>query len=664
MMIPILFSKPFQFLFISFLPLFLSRVSTTSAEPLHDMCFDDGNYTTHSTFGTNLNLLFSSLTSNATFTGFSKEMVGRNPNRAYGLALCRGDATPDVCRNCLNTASEEIVTRCSSKSGIIWYDNCSLRYSNKSFFDQWDSYVPVFLPNNQGVSDPTRFNLFLPNLMKRLIQQAAYDPSADMYATGEVNFTNLENIYGLMQCTRDLSRRNCNMCLQQAVSEIPRCCNGSRGVRILGVSCNLRFEAYKFYKDSVVTQAPPPPHPQTPLLPPSTDQNDTGSKQISSTTVVAIVIPIVAAVMLFSTIYACLRRRNPKNMYIASRADGDESTNVESLQYDLGMIRAATDNFSEANKLGQGGFGSVYKGWLRNGQEIAVKRLSMNSRQGVQEFKNEVAIVAKLQHRNLVRLMGFCLEGNEKLLIYEYLPNTSLDKFLFDPIKRACLDWERRYKIIIGIARGLLYLHEDSRLRIIHRDLKASNILLDAGMNPKISDFGLARIVGMDQTKGNTERIAGTFGYMSPEYAMHGHFSVKSDVYSFGVLLLETVSGMSSCFYESGLGKHLLSHAWRNWKDGTLQELVDSSLRGCYSRSEVTRCINIALLCVQEDVFDRPTMATVVLMLNSYSVSLPRPSKPAFFLSSTMKPMPVPRCNDSQASESVNEVSITELSPR
>ncbi|KAL0012410.1 hypothetical protein SO802_007518 [Lithocarpus litseifolius] len=184
--------------------------------------------------------------------------------------------------------------------------------------------------------------------------------------------------------------------------------------------------------------------------------------------------------------------------------------NVESSQFHFSTIRAATNNFTDENILGKGGFGIVFKGNLLNGQEIAVKRLSRNSQQGDFEFKNEVLLVAKLQHRNLVRLLGFCLEGNERLLIYEFVPNRSLDYYIFDPMKCAHINWERRYKIIKGIARGLLYLHEDSRLRIIHRDLKASNILLDAEMNSKISDFGMARMFVLDQTEGNTNRIVGT----------------------------------------------------------------------------------------------------------------------------------------------------------
>uniref|UniRef100_A0A7N1A7D1 Protein kinase domain-containing protein n=1 Tax=Kalanchoe fedtschenkoi TaxID=63787 RepID=A0A7N1A7D1_KALFE len=316
---------------------------------------------------------------------------------------------------------------------------------------------------------------------------------------------------------------------------------------------------------------------------------------------------------------------------------GVDEIGADALQLDFGTVKAATNNFSNDNKLGQGGFGSVYKGKLGDGQDIAVKRLATGSGQGDLEFKNEVVLLARLQHRNLVRLLGFCLEGQERLLVYEFVANASLDRFLFDPAKRPYLDWERRYKIIGGVARGLLYLHEDSRLRIIHRDLKASNILLDDEIHPKIADFGMARLFIVDQTQGNTSRIVGTYGYMAPEYAMHGQFSVKSDVYSFGVLLLELVSGQkNNCFRVGETTEDLISFAWDSWRDGNAADMIDPAIING-PRNEIMRCIHIGLLCVQESVAARPTMASVVLMLSSFSLSLPLPSEPAFFVHSSVE---------------------------
>ncbi|XP_059444351.1 G-type lectin S-receptor-like serine/threonine-protein kinase RKS1 isoform X2 [Corylus avellana] len=339
----------------------------------------------------------------------------------------------------------------------------------------------------------------------------------------------------------------------------------------------------------------------------------------------------------------------------------NESTRSSDLPFfDLSIIVAATDNFSDANKLGEGGFGSVYKGLLDNQKEIAVKRLSKYSGQGVEEFKNEVTIIAKLQHRNLVRILGYCVHREEKMLIYEYLPNKSLDFFIFHETKRSLIDWGRRFEIICGVARGLLYLHQDSRLRIIHRDLKASNVLLDNALNPKIADFGMARIVGRDQIEANTNRVVGTYGYMSPEYAMQGQFSVKSDVYSFGVLLLEIITGKkNSAYYNDGPSSNLIGHVWDLWREDKAMEMVDSSLGEQYAK-EILRCIQIGLLCVQEHAKDRPTMSAVVFMLGN-DTTLAYPKQPAFILKSTYNSRDR---SISEGANSVNEVTITMINAR
>ncbi|THG11524.1 hypothetical protein TEA_017507 [Camellia sinensis var. sinensis] len=262
----------------------------------------------------------------------------------------------------------------------------------------------------------------------------------------------------------------------------------------------------------------------------------------------------------------------------------------------------ATNKFCDANKIGEGGFGPIYKGLLSTGKEIAVKRLSTTSKQGLNEFKSEMTLIAKLQYRNLVMLLGCCIHGEERMLIYEYMPNGSLDSLIFgveNTISKS-LTWRRRLDIIVGIAQGVLYLHRDSRLRIIHRDLKASNVLLDCGMNPKISDFGLARTFGGDQSSATT-RVVGTYGYMSPEYVIDGLFSIKSDVFSFGVMILEILSGKSNRrFHHPDHNFNLLGHAWKLWIEGKAFELLDPLVEGSFSMSEVLRDLkasNVLLDC-------------------------------------------------------------------
>lgn len=355
----------------------------------------------------------------------------------------------------------------------------------------------------------------------------------------------------------------------------------------------------------------------------------------------------------------CSKRKRKKHPW-ERKNDDDSRTHQDLTLFNLKSIVAATNNFSAANKLGEGGFGPVYKGLLANGQEVAVKRLSKNSGQGLEQFKNEVMLIAKLQHRNLVRLFGCCIHTKEKMLIYEYLTNKSLDFFIFDKRRSSLLDWKTRFEIIFGIARGVLYLHQDSRLKIIHRDLKASNVLLDSTMNPKISDFGLAKMFGEDQMQAKTNRVVGTYGYMSPEYAMEGRYSEKSDVFSFGVLLLEIISGKRNTSYDNQTpSPNLIGQIWDMWTEEQALGMVDPSLGESYPAHEVSRCIQIGLLCVQESASDRPTMSEVIFMLGN-ETTLPSPKKPAFILQSSN-----PNSTASKGSApSLNDVTITMLEAR
>ncbi|XP_030971408.1 G-type lectin S-receptor-like serine/threonine-protein kinase RKS1 [Quercus lobata] len=347
--------------------------------------------------------------------------------------------------------------------------------------------------------------------------------------------------------------------------------------------------------------------------------------------------------------------------YVEGNELEENSRHPDLFIFDLSCMVAATDNFSPINKLGQGGFGSVFKGQLSNGQQVAVKRLSNSSGQGIEEFKNEVMLIAKLQHRNLVKLFGCCIQGEEKMLIYEYMPNKSLDFFIFDHTRSSLLNWGKRLEIIIGITRGILYLHQDSRLRIIHRDLKTSNVLLDGEMNPRISDFGIARIFKGDQIQDKTTRVIGTYGYMSPEYAIFGKFSTKSDVFSFGVILLEIISGKkNNISYQTHPSLTLIGHVWELWTEDRALDIVDSSIIESIVSHEVLRCIQIGLLCVQEDATDRPTMLAILLML-SCETTLPSPNQPAFVFKRPTKDM---GSVTGKEFYSINDVTITTFEAR
>ncbi|PIN09939.1 Serine/threonine protein kinase [Handroanthus impetiginosus] len=375
------------------------------------------------------------------------------------------------------------------------------------------------------------------------------------------------------------------------------------------------------------------------FIPTSTNNNRTDNNRTGL--IIGIVIAIVVASLLFVVVvyYVFRRRKMQKKLEDKELLGIDARPYAELLGIDArpytfsyAELKSATDDFNPTNKLGEGGFGPVFKGTFVDGRVIAVKQLSVQSHQGKSQFAAEIATISAMQHRNLVKLYGCCIEEDKRLLVYEYLENKSLDQILFGTrSKSLCLDWTTRYDICLGIARGLAYLHEESRIRIVHRDVKASNIILESDLEPKISDFGLAKLYDEKKTHIST-RVAGTIGYLAPEYAMRGHLTEKVDAFSFGVVALEIISGRPNS--DSSLENdmiYLLEWAWNLHENNKEIELVDPTLHQ-YNEDEVIRIIGVSLLCTQASPALRPAMSRVVAMLSGDIEVAPVTSRPGYLI--------------------------------
>ncbi|KAL2337030.1 hypothetical protein Fmac_011476 [Flemingia macrophylla] len=297
-------------------------------------------------------------------------------------------------------------------------------------------------------------------------------------------------------------------------------------------------------------------------------------------------------------------------------ADLQHEQVIGTRKFSYNSLRSATGDFHPSSKLGGGGYGVVYKGVLRDGTQVAIKSLSVESKQGTHEFMTEIDMISNIRHPNLVELIGCCVEGSHRILVYEFLENNSLaSSLLGSKSKYVALDWPKRAAICRGTASGLCFLHEEAQPNIVHRDIKASNILLDANFNPKIGDFGLAKLFPDNVTHVST-RVAGTVGYLAPEYARLGQLTKKADIYSFGILMLEIISGKSSsiaAFDEDFLV--LVEWAWKLKEENRLLELIDSELSE-YNESEVYRFLIVALFCTQSAAQHRPSMKQVLEMLS------------------------------------------------
>ncbi|KAI3516204.1 hypothetical protein L1887_15115 [Cichorium endivia] len=540
---------------------------------------------------------------------------GTGPNGNIGLFQCYGDLSISDCIICYDSA-HYLVPRCFPDTGArVYLDGCFMRFQNYSFLDEYSG------PNDTAVcGNTTRKSGAFQDSVRQTVLKAVGDAltNVDYFAREEMvsnSGTVNESVYVLAQCWKTLNASSCRSCLDIASNLILGCLPWSEG-RALITGCFMRYSDVNF------------------LNPVSSGGRNKGRMIAIITASVSSFVILLVAVLI--GLYIWRRRvieKKRTGSYDAKKLA--KILNDSSLNFKYSIIEKATGNWNDSNKLGQGGFGTVYKGVLPDGREIAVKRLFFNNKFRAADFYNEVNMISSVEHKNLVRLLGCSCSGPESFLVYEFLANMSLDHFIFDSVKGKELNWEKRFQIIIGTTEGLVYLHENTKTRIIHRDIKAANILLDSRLRAKIADFGLARSFQENMSHISTA-IAGTLGYMAPEYLAFGQLTEKADVYSYGVLLLEMVTGMqNNKSKNSEYSDSLVSIAWTNFQQGTVEQIIDPNLMfHTYPKQniqkEAIKVVHVGLLCTQEAPSLRPSISMALKMLVKDDEPLPTPSNPPF----------------------------------
>ncbi|KAK1269945.1 Cysteine-rich receptor-like protein kinase 2 [Acorus gramineus] len=538
--------------------------------------------------GANIPLAMSNLSSQVYQNGFGETVMGDGPNAFYVLAQCMEDLSPIDCKLCFSEIRNRLTLCFPRTGGRLFLDGCFGRYDNYSFFGEaLDSKNESVCLSSKKSDEPEKFSKVMRMAVGNVSLEARKKQKFAVGSFSDSNFT----VYALALCWESLDDANCSSCLDAAVSSIVSCAPAIEG-RSLNAGCYMRYSTSLFW-----------------------NLNQTGS----SSSVIGIVV---------------WKKRKEifirSDQYMGDRYGPGLSAAISqsNLNFMYGDLKRATRNFDLSNKLGQGSYGTVYKGVLSDGREVAVKRLFLNTTEWADQFFNEVNLINRVRHKNLVKLLGCSIDGPESCLVFEYCYNKSLDSFIFDSNRN--LDWKSRFDIIQGVAEGLSYLHEESDIRIIHRDIKASNILLDDKLKPKITDFGLARSFGEDQTHLSTG-VAGTVGYMAPEYIIHGQLTEKADVYSFGILVLEIVTGKRCTGVGIQAGQYFLLKIWNNYKSNTVESIIDDRIYVASLKDEMLHVVHVGLLCTQATPNNRPTMARVVEMLRSNRAEEdPIPTDPPF----------------------------------
>ncbi|XP_077219236.1 cysteine-rich receptor-like protein kinase 2 [Tasmannia lanceolata] len=594
--------------FSTILSILSDENNTTSPTVIRTFCGNNRSQNPES-FDVNFVNTMEIISSKIADNGFGTAVSGNSSSDpVYGLGQCFGYLSSIDCRLCYVQSRVKLPLCLPATSARIFVDGCFLAYADYNFSDYIaDNSDTSVCGSNKIESNLIEFREITSGLVQNLSSEAYLE--RNYYKAGRVSVSKGMEVYGIAECWRSLNMTGCEECLESARKSVVGCFPATDG-KALNTGCYVRYSTEPFYEGS--------------------SQASGGSSVLRRRLKVALASVLASLVVIGGAILWAKRRAST-----TSPDDMDDSSDIirsiseSRLSFKYEDLRKATNNFDQGNKLGQGGYGSVYKGILPDGREIAVKRLFFNTRQWVDQFFNEINLISQVQHKNLVKLLGCSVEGPESLLVYEYLRNTSLDRFLFDPFKKKELDWGRRFNIIVGTAEGLAYLHEASEIRIIHRDIKSSNILLDEGFKPKIADFGLARYFANDQSHLSTG-LAGTLGYMAPEYVVHGQLTEKADIYSYGILVLEVVTGRKNGSQTTSEGHSLMSQIWGHYTSKTLTEMLDPCLHDQCSEELVLNVFHVGLLCTQASPNLRPPMWRVVEMLISKARNIPLPTQPPF----------------------------------
>ncbi|WOG82742.1 hypothetical protein DCAR_0101910 [Daucus carota subsp. sativus] len=561
---------------------------------------------------------------NKTFGDMRKQLSNAHFATAYytdvfGMIQCRNYLSIADCLACFDAGLAQIRRDCPQADGAhLIYQGCFLRYEARNFYKQisFEDSSGVCI-NNRTAPKATAFQPAVEGLLTELV--AATPKIKTFFAAAKRQVfdggpTAIATVYVVAQCVENISRSDCDTCLSRAYINVETCPPQAGGSSV-DAGCFLRYSDTPFFSDNDVTDI--------------AIYLERGGSNTKTPLIVGLIGGLCLVLLMLALLlwYRVLRKPN--------KAERGNILGVTKLQgamlYNYKDLKSATKNFSVEYKVGEGGFGDVYKGIIENGHIVAVKKLAVVTSKEKADFESEVRLISNVHHRNILRLLGCSGKGPVQLLVYEYMENGSLDTFLYGE-KRGTLSWKQRIDIILGIARGLAYLHEQFHVCIIHRDMKSSNILLDDGFQPKIADFGLARLLPKDQSH-LTTRYAGTLGYTAPEYAIHGHLSEKVDTYGFGIVVLEIISGRRCSDMMNELRtESLLPYAWKLYESGRHSKLIDETIDPSeYDVENAKKMIEIGLKCTQSPVSIRPAMSeVVVLLVNDGSLEQKPPNMPKF----------------------------------